>query len=95
MPDLQRFADYGARHGIDVLGVNEGESPDRARSFAESLRIRYPIWVDSAQRYGRGYSVVGLPTTVIIDRSGNIVRAFDGAVTYDQIRSSTAQVTGR
>jgi len=88
MPDLQRLADYGASRGIVVIGVNEGESAERARAFAQSLQIHYPIWIDANQRYGRSYNVLGLPTTVIVDRNGVVSHAFDGALTFDQMRQS-------
>jgi peroxiredoxin len=95
MPDLQRLADYGASRGIAVVGVNEGESEDRARVFAASLRIHYPIWIDASQRYGRMYNALGLPTTVIVDRKGVVARAYDGALTFDQMRKSAiAAATG-
>jgi peroxiredoxin len=90
MPDLQRLADYGKGRGIAVVGVNEGESGDRARAFAQSLQINYPIWVDANQRYGRSYNALGLPTTVIVGRDGIVTRAFDGALTFDQMRKSIA-----
>ncbi len=42
MPDLQRLEQsYGSR-GVVVVGVNQGESAERARSFAQSLRISFP-----------------------------------------------------
>ena len=90
MPDLQKLADtYGPR-GIAVVGINEGESPQRARAFAGSLRIRFPIWIDSSEQYGRTYTALGLPTTVIVDRQGIVVRGFDGALTLDQMRAAVA-----
>lgn len=88
MPDLQRLADFGATRSIAVVGVNEGESAERASLFAGSLRIRYPIWLDAAQRYGRSYGALGLPTTVIVNRRGLVVRAFDGPLTYGQMQKS-------
>jgi cytochrome c biogenesis protein CcmG, thiol:disulfide interchange protein DsbE len=87
MPDLQRLANIYARRGLAIVGVNEGESPQRARAFAESLQIRFPIWIDAGQRYGRTYAALGLPTTVILDRRGIVVRGFDGALTYGQMQS--------
>src|SRR5579871_3140510 len=90
MPDLQRLADAYGDGGVAIVGVNEGESPTRARAFADSLGIRFPIWIDASQRYGRTYSALGLPTTVILDRRGVIVRGFDGALTYDQMKSAIA-----
>ncbi len=88
MPDLQRLSEYGKSRGIAVVGVNEGESADRASAFAQSLQIHYPVWIDANQRYGRSYNALGLPTTVIVDRNGVVTRAFDGALTFDQMRKS-------
>jgi peroxiredoxin len=90
MPDLQRLANSSEGRGLAVVGVNEGESPQRAREFARSLQIRFPIWIDSNQRYGRIYATLGLPTTIILDRRGVVVRGFDGALTYDQMRAAVA-----
>jgi thiol-disulfide isomerase/thioredoxin len=88
MPDLQRLADAYGRSGLVIVGVNEGESPQRARDFADSLGIRFPIWIDTGQRYGRTYAALGLPTTVILDRRGAVVRGFDGALTFAQMESA-------
>jgi peroxiredoxin len=92
MPDLQRLADSYDDAAIAIVGVNEGESASRAQSFAESLRIRFPIWVDASQRYGRTYAALGLPTTVILDRRGVVVRGYDGPLTFDQMRAAVASV---
>jgi cytochrome c biogenesis protein CcmG, thiol:disulfide interchange protein DsbE len=90
MPDLQRLANAYAHSGIAIVGVNEGESPGRARAFADSLQIRFPIWVDTAQRYGRTYGALGLPTTVILDRRGVVTRGFDGPLTFAEMESAVA-----
>jgi thiol-disulfide isomerase/thioredoxin len=83
MPDLQRLAAANANRGVAIVGVNEGESPQRARTFAASLGIRFPIWIDAA---------LGLPTTVVVDRNGVVAKGFDGALTYDQMRAALAAV---
>ncbi|MBV8497969.1 MAG: TlpA family protein disulfide reductase [Candidatus Eremiobacteraeota bacterium] len=88
MPDLQRLATLYAGRDLVIVGVNEGESPQRAGAFASSLRIRFPIWIDSGEQYGRTYAALGLPTTIIVDRSGIVARGFDGALTFDQMRAA-------
>lgn len=88
MPDLQRLASAYSGTGLAVVGVNEGESAQRARAFADSLAIRFPIWIDDRQRYGRTYTALGLPTTVILDRRGVVARGFDGALTYAQMQAA-------
>jgi peroxiredoxin len=88
MPDLQRLSQAYRGRGLAVVGVNEGESAERARAFADALHIRFPIWVDEQQRYGRVYAALGMPTTVIVGRDGKVVRGFDGALAYPQMRAA-------
>ena len=90
MPDLQRLANAYSRSGLAIVGVNEGESPQRARAFADSLGIQFPIWIDGGQQYGRTYAALGLPTTVILDRRGAVVHGYDGALTFAQMESAVA-----
>lgn len=92
MPDLQRLADAYRARGLVVVGVDEGESAERARAFADALRIGYPIWIDDQQRYGRVYTALGMPTTVVVGRDGNVVRGFDGALAYPQMQAAVADL---
>jgi peroxiredoxin len=91
MPDLQTVAREYARDGVVVVGVDQGESPQRAAAFARSLDITFPIWIDDGQQYGRTYAALGLPTTIIIDRRGVVQRGFDGPLTIEQMRSTLTQ----
>ena len=88
MPDLQRLSERYAASGLVVIGVNEGESPQRARDFAQSLGIRFPIWIDDQQRYGRLYAALGMPTTVVIGRDGVVSAGFDGPLTFSQMQDA-------
>lgn len=92
MPDLQSVDREYAKDGVVIVGVNQGESPERAAAFAQSLDIDFPIWIDDGQRYGRVYAALGLPTTVVIDRRGRVLRGFDGPLTIQQMRSTIADV---
>lgn len=90
MPDLQRlYAAYRSR-GLIVLGVNQGESATRAAEFAHSLGIKFPIALDPDQQYGRRFTALGLPTTVVVDRNGTIVRGYDGPLAYSQMIAAVA-----
>jgi cytochrome c biogenesis protein CcmG, thiol:disulfide interchange protein DsbE len=90
MPDLQRLWSAYRSRGLSVVGVDEGESPARAAAFADSLRIRFPIWIDERQQYGRVYTALGLPTTVVVGRDGVVVAGYDGALTFGQMQSAIA-----
>ncbi len=90
MPDLDRLYRSYAKRGVVVVGVDQGESLDRARAFATSLGISYPVLVDDAQQYGRVYAALGLPTTIVIDRAGNVKQGYDGILTYAQMQAAVA-----
>jgi peroxiredoxin len=90
MPDLQRLYQLQRSRGLVVLGVDQGEAPARAASFARSLGVSYPIFADEQQQYGRVYAALGLPTTIVVDRRGTVVQGFDGALTFDQMNAAVA-----
>jgi peroxiredoxin len=90
MPELQRLSDVYAARGVVVVGVNQGESAQRAVAFAQSLRISFPIWLDDRQQYGRIFTALGLPTTVIVGRNGVVASGFDGALTFGQMQAAIA-----
>jgi len=94
MPDLQRLQTAFASRGLVVIGVNQGESPQRAADFAKALQIGFPIWIDDQQQYGRVFAALGLPTTVVIGRDGIVRRGFDGALTIDQMRAAVTPFLG-
>jgi thiol-disulfide isomerase/thioredoxin len=95
MPDLQRLYEaYGAKNVV-VLGVDQGESAQRVAAFARSLGIHYPILLDEQQQYGRVYAALGLPTTIVIDPQGTVIRGFDGPLSYDQMVAAITPLIGK
>jgi hypothetical protein len=56
------------------------------------LHLAYPIWLDEGQQYGRAYAAVGLPTSIVVDRTGHIVRGIDGEMTLAQMRDAIVPV---
>ena len=95
MPDLQRLYQAYRSRNVVVIGVDQGESAQRVASFARSLDIHYPIFLDEQQQYGRVYAALGLPTTIVIDPAGTVVRGFDGALSYPQMVSAISPLLGK
>jgi peroxiredoxin len=88
MPDLERLYESERGRGLVVLGVDQGESAQAAGGFARAHGVTFPILLDEEQRYGRAYAAIGLPTTVIVDRSGRIVKGIDGALTLAEMHDA-------
>ncbi len=85
-PALEQLYEEERGKGLVVLGIDQGESAAAARGFAREMKLRYPILLDEDQQYGRAYAAVGLPTSLVIDRTGHIVRGIDGELTLAQMR---------
>jgi thiol-disulfide isomerase/thioredoxin len=84
-PALERLYEVDRARGLVVLGINQGESAGAASDFAVQMKLRYPILLDENQAYGRAYAAIGLPTSIVIDRKGRIVRGIDGELTLAQM----------
>ncbi len=88
MPALEKLYERERDRGLVVLGVDQGESAATVGSFAKKVGVRYPLLLDEEQKYGRAYAAIGLPTSVIVDRNGHIVRGIDGQLTFAQMRQA-------
>jgi thiol-disulfide isomerase/thioredoxin len=76
MPGYQHLADvYGSR-GLLVIGFkldNMPETEDPLR-FARRIGVRYPLAVASEDLLQKFGGIEGLPTTLLYDRQGNLVK---------------------
>ena len=88
MPALETLYERERSHGLVVLGVDQGEAASVASAFARRSGVHYPILLDEDQRYGRAYAAIGLPTSLVVDRSGHIVRGVDGPLTLAQMQDA-------
>ena len=73
---VQAYERYKDR-GLVVIGLNLQEG-SRAGKFAEDFGIEFPVLMDRDGEVGDRYRVLGLPTTLFIDREGVVRSVFTG-----------------
>jgi len=73
----QRYRD----RGVVVLGVNVQDLVPEAERFLQATKTTYPVVRDRDNSIYRAYGLTGVPETFFVDRAGQIVRKFPGAVT--------------
>jgi cytochrome c biogenesis protein CcmG, thiol:disulfide interchange protein DsbE len=81
-PMLARW--YKAQHGhVNLVGLDENDSPASAIKFARAKGITYPIGVDPGPALvtASAYGVVALPQTFFLNAQHRIVDRIYGAVT--------------
>ena len=73
MPAMGRLYQAYKDHGLVVVAVSQDQAPLAAvRSFAEELKLGFPVWHDRDGLVGRQYSVPGVPTSYLIGADGRM-----------------------
>ena len=72
MPLLNAMHNKYEPLGFTVLGVNVEEQADSARGFLKDFPVDFPILLDDRNQVSKLYNVVAMPTTVVVDRDGNM-----------------------
>ena len=83
MPSLQRLADQVAENGIKVVGINMGEDGETADAFAMQYEISFPLLLDESMSSQSTWPLKGLPTTYLINASGQVVATVIGEREWD------------
>jgi cytochrome c biogenesis protein CcmG/thiol:disulfide interchange protein DsbE len=94
MPDLNALhKTYGAERDFLVLGVNDEESAADVAAFAQREGIAFPLLLDPDGRVlEKLFDVRYLPTSVIIDREGNIRDTWRGQIARDAMLARLQKV---
>jgi peroxiredoxin len=64
------------KDNFEVLSINVGESKSKVARFAQARNFRFKVLLDPSTGTARSFSLVGVPTYVIIDKKG-FVRFYD------------------
>lgn len=84
IPDLIEMQAELEDDGVRIVGVSlDHEGIEVIRSFAEDMGINYPIVIDDGEVADAYGGIYALPTTILIDREGNVRRKISGLVTTD------------
>ncbi len=78
MPHLNALYDKYRNTGFVLLGVNVDDDPAKAVAEAAKLGIRFPVLLDSAKAVSKAYALNAMPTTVVIDRDGQVRHVHQG-----------------
>lgn len=97
MPALQNAYVRYRERGMVVLGVNLTELDEQPliEPYITELEVTFPILLDTESRVsGQLYSVIGLPTSVFIDRTGVVREVYIGALPLAQLESKIETLMG-
>ena len=86
LPSLESAWQRYRQQGLVVLAVSDEET-DVVTSFLERLPtdITFPLLIDRDMKSGNRWKIRGLPTTVIIDRSGDVYWRAEGQLDFSAL----------
>ncbi|MDH3527020.1 MAG: TlpA family protein disulfide reductase [Gammaproteobacteria bacterium] len=93
MPILSELHDKYKTMGFTVLGINVEENSSDARKLLKEMPVSFPVLFDNDSSVSKQYDVAAMPSTVLVDRDGNMRYLHKGYKpgledTYvDQVRS--------
>ena len=78
MPDLNKINNELKGKGLQTLGIALSSDPTQIRFLVKQLGLEYPVLTGNdkvSEAYG---SISVVPTTVIIDKEGNVAQRIEG-----------------
>ncbi len=93
MPYFETTYQTFRERGVVFVGLAVQDDPASAQAFLKELGITYPAGLDEGNEITVRYQVSGLPTTIFIDRDGNVARRWTGAISEKQLVDVVAQIS--
>lgn len=72
MPILESLYKRYGKLGFTILGVNVEQDSSKANSYLRDVKVSFPILYDTSNTTSKLFNVTAMPTTVMIDRNGNM-----------------------
>ena len=72
MPHLNRLYEKYRASGFVLLGVNVDDDTGKAAEVATKLGLTFPVLLDTEKSVSKLYDVSTMPSTMIIDRNGQV-----------------------
>ncbi len=72
MPLLEQMHKKYRPMGFTLVGINVEEDPSGAEAWLTKTPVSFPILFDRENRVSKLYNVSGMPSSVLIDRKGNV-----------------------
>lgn len=90
-PQFQQVYDDVRADGVQFLGINVKDVEQLARAFVADKRITFPSLFDPRGEMAlifRDYPPSAIPSTILLDRDGNVAAVYVGTVAPEDLRTA-------
>lgn len=71
--ELNKIFDQAKSEGINIIGINIGESNQKVEKFFKNYALKLKILLDNEGLLADNYNVNGVPTYIFLDKDGKVV----------------------
>ena len=84
MPDLQKLQETYP-DDLLLLAVNVGESKEVIEDFMDENDLNFTVLLDEDMHTAYDYGIRSFPTTIAVNKNGEVVSGYIGMLTYEQM----------
>lgn len=88
MPYFIKASEDYKDKGIEILFIDSGNSPKDVKSFVEESKLNIDPALDTNGEVFYKYSLRGVPTTIFIDKDGNITDTHVGLMKEEDLKAA-------
>lgn len=85
MPVLQDYFDDHKIGGFTIIGVEAGDPVADVQDFVEQYGLTFPVWPDQSSEALVAFRNNSLPSSYVLDRSGQVRYAWTGAISREML----------
>jgi peroxiredoxin len=80
MPTLQAYFQDHQAQGFVLVAIDAGDPPEDVNEFVNRFGLTFPVWLDPDSQALDEFRTNSLPSSYLVDRQGQVVRAWAGAI---------------
>ena len=80
MPTLEQYYETHESEGFTIVAIEAGDGKDQVSQFVNSLKLKFPIWLDPNGDALQAFKNGNLPNSYVIDRAGTVRYAWTGEI---------------
>jgi peroxiredoxin len=81
MPILEAYFRDHNHQGFTIVAIDAGDLAETVSEFISEYEMSFPVWVDPSSSALNSFRNNYLPSSYLIDREGQVIMVWSGAVT--------------
>lgn len=83
MPSMNTIYQRYKEQGLEILGINFQEDPEKITRFLEQVKVDFPVLFDRDGLVAHQWNVFSMPTSFLVDRKGRVRYSVSRSIHWD------------